>query len=235
MVLERVNLLRDESGIKSYSAIESACGLGKNIIGRWDTNTPAVDKVCAVADFFGVSVDYLCGRTDEREVNDGSAISRDDRKILDDIRRLNAYDRETVLDLIARELARPAPARVLTLPRSLQAASAGVGVPLEDDAFENITVADTPSARRAAFALPVTGDSMEPLYHDGDVVLVEATPDVEEGEIGVFYIDGRGYLKKRGADCLISLNDKYEPIPLSASSRCFGRVIGVLPIADIYI
>lgn len=40
-------------------------GLGKNSITRWDENKPSVDRVQKVADYFGVSVDYLLGRTDD--------------------------------------------------------------------------------------------------------------------------------------------------------------------------
>ena len=232
-MVERIRQICEERGI-SLAKLCADLDIPQTLY-RWDTNKPSIDKVCIVAEYLGVSVDFLCDRTDVREIGDGSALDRAEREYIEDFRRLNEYDRETVLDLIARELARPAPARVLTLPRSLQAASAGVGVPLEDDAFEKITVADTPAARRAAFAVPVTGDSMEPLYHDGDLVLVESAPDVEEGDIGVFCIDGRGYLKKRGVDCLISLNAKYPPVPFTSETVCFGRVIGVLPVSDIFI
>ena len=64
--------------------------------------------------------------------------------------------------------------------------------------------------------------------HDGDTLLVESASDVRVGEIGVFTLDGQGYVKKRGYDKLISLNPEYEPIPLNESVRCNGRVIGTL-------
>ena len=40
------------------------------------------------------------------------------------------------------------------------------------------------------FALRVTGDSMEPTIHDGDVVIVRQQPRVENGEIGIVTING---------------------------------------------
>jgi len=44
-------------------------GFSKGAISYWDTNLPSVDKVQKVADYFGVSLDYLTGRTDKPEIN----------------------------------------------------------------------------------------------------------------------------------------------------------------------
>ena len=40
------------------------------------------------------------------------------------------------------------------------------------------------------FALRVTGDSMEPTIHDGDIVIVRQQPRVENGEIGIVTLNG---------------------------------------------
>ena len=50
----------------------------------------------------------------------------------------------------------------------------------------------------------------------------------ELGEIGVFSVDGSGYVKELGNGELISLNPTYDPIPMTESTWCYGRVIGVL-------
>ncbi len=47
---------------------------------------------------------------------------------------------------------------------------------------------------------------MEPVYYDGDIVLIKSQPAVENGEIGIFIIENSGYIKKYGGDRLISLN-----------------------------
>ena len=52
--------------------------VSKNTIGRWDTNSPSVDKVIKVADYFNVSMDYLCGRTEKKEpTGDGEFVDMD--------------------------------------------------------------------------------------------------------------------------------------------------------------
>ena len=69
---------------------------------------------------------------------------------------------------------------------------------------------------------------MEPRYFDGDILLVSKQQMPSVGEIGVFLLDGKGYVKQRGTKELISLNTKYEPIPMDNDTRCFGKVIGVI-------
>ena len=108
--------------------------------------------------------------------------------------------------------------------------SAGTGVYLTDTQSVDINIPDNPETRSADFALRIKGNSMEPKYHDGDVLLVEECDSVEYGELGIFILDGDGYFKKFGGDRLISLNPDYEPILLKNFEEivCCGRVISKL-------
>lgn len=109
--------------------------------------------------------------------------------------------------------------------------SAGIGELLSDSTHvEDISIPDDPRTAEADYALRINGDSMEPKYRSGDILLVQNAETLEEGELGIFVLDGAGYFKKYGGDCLISLNPKYAPIPLRdfAETACFGRVIGKL-------
>lgn len=108
--------------------------------------------------------------------------------------------------------------------------SAGPGVYLDDNDAEEIKIPDNEKTAMADFALRISGNSMEPKYHDGDVLLVEAVSSVQLGELGIFILDGNGYFKKFGGDRLISLNPEFEDIVLRnyAESVCCGRVVGKL-------
>jgi SOS-response transcriptional repressor LexA len=109
--------------------------------------------------------------------------------------------------------------------------SAGVGEFLADSTrVEDIVIPDDPRTAEADFALRINGNSMEPRYRTGDIVLVQNADTVEEGELGIFVLDGAGYFKKFGGDCLISLNPSYPPIPLKDFDdvSCCGRVVGKL-------
>ena len=59
-----------------------------------------------------------------------------------------------------------------TLPLYDLPVSAGVGVMLDGDSTEEITVSDNSRTREADFALRISGNSMEPRYRDGDILLV---------------------------------------------------------------
>ena len=110
------------------------------------------------------------------------------------------------------------------------AVSAGTGVYLDDEQTSEITIPDNEKTRIADFALRINGNSMQPKYHDGDIVLVEDTDSVEVGELGIFVLDGNGYFKQFGGDRLISLNSDYGDILLQGYSEvvCCGRVVGKL-------
>ncbi len=108
--------------------------------------------------------------------------------------------------------------------------SAGVGEFLADSTRTDIVIPDDPRTAEADYALRINGNSMEPKYHSGDILLIQTAESVEEGELGIFVLDGSGYFKKYGGDHLISLNPAYPPIRLKdfESVACCGRVVGKL-------
>lgn len=108
------------------------------------------------------------------------------------------------------------------------AVSAGTGEFLSDGRCVEVTVDETPLTERADFVLRVSGDSMEPTYFDGDKVLVENTAELDVGEIGIFILNGQGYIKEYRSEGLLSHNKKYSIIKIDENDRCevIGRVIG---------
>jgi len=80
----------------------------------------------------------------------------------------------------------------------------------------------------ADFALRVRGDSMEPMYLDDDIVFVKKSVLVESGQVGVFYLNGEGYMKMLQGNRLVSLNSQYAPVTINDFDSFFvaGRVVG---------
>ncbi len=117
-----------------------------------------------------------------------------------------------------------------TLPLYDLPVSAGVGVALDGESVDEITVSDNSRTREADFALRISGNSMEPRYRDGDILLVQEAESVEFGELGIFILDGNGFFKVFGGDRLYSLNPEYGDILLKdfRDVRVAGRVIGKL-------
>lgn len=108
--------------------------------------------------------------------------------------------------------------------------SAGAGEYLDESSAERIQIPDNEKTADADYALRISGNSMEPRYHNGDILLVQSSESVEDGELGIFLLDGSAFFKQYGGDCLISLNPTYGPILLKDFSdvRCKGRVVGRL-------
>ena len=115
---------------------------------------------------------------------------------------------------------------------SEQAAAAGNGIYLGPETFTEYEVDESKLPRGAAFGVPISGDSMEPKYHDGDIAIISKDfPDV--GQVGLFTFDGNGYIKKRGEGVLESLNPKYDDILITDDVIINGRVIGVITWDDV--
>ena len=67
--------------------------------------------------------------------------------------------------------------------------SAGTGSFLDSDEYEMISSPDIPEA--ATFGVYVDGDNMQPRYHNKDLIWIEQTACLDDGEIGIYYIDDR--------------------------------------------
>lgn len=108
--------------------------------------------------------------------------------------------------------------------------SAGPGVYLDDSTADEISIPNNEKTASTDFALRISGNSMEPKYHDGDILLVENTESVDIGELGIFILDGNGYFKMFDGDRLVSLNPEYGDILLRdyVETVCCGRVVGKL-------
>lgn len=210
---------------------------------------PSGGVLCKIAKFYGVSTDYLLGLEEKCE-NSNKSSDKDsiDEKseIFKKISSLDEHGKKLVNFVIDSEYERcmeyaeehkentiqskpEEQIKMITVKSSEYKVSAGTGFLLgEGDADTEVEVPDTVLARKADFALCISGNSMEPIYHDGDIVLVKRQNFVSTGEIGIFVVDGSGYIKKFGGDRLISLNNEYKDIILNENTyvHCCGKVIG---------
>lgn len=116
----------------------------------------------------------------------------------------------------------------ITLPVYDAGASAGTGVFLDSSTYEVVSMPDDWTTSRANFGVWVEGDSMEPRFSNGDLVLVRTQPTVEIGDIGIFVLNGEGYIKKLGKNKLVSINPAYDDIEINEWDvvYCKGKVLG---------
>lgn len=107
-------------------------------------------------------------------------------------------------------------------------ASAGTGQYLNDVRVERI---ELPVDVDADFVIPIKGDSMDPDYHDGDLVFIQTSVDLNDGVIGVFNYNGDAYIKQLVIDedqaYLHSLNPEYKDMPITPDTdfRIIGEVV----------
>ena len=249
MIGDTLKRLRTKKGLTSEELC-SKIGIKGGSYRNYERNDrkPDYDTLVKLADFYGVTTDYLLGRPTPQPPTDAleqlfteKSFSALEEELLRKYMELPHEARQAVVrfinDATAKALQRKngtAPQKLLVMKRSLHKVSAGTGYDLNDsDAWETVTVKDTDDSRKADFLLEIEGDSMETTFHDGETVCVQQTPCVEVGEIGVFWVDGCGYIKELGNGCLISHNSSYDPIPLQGTeNRCIGRVLGTADVID---
>ena len=109
-------------------------------------------------------------------------------------------------------------------------ASAGTGQYLNDVRVERI---ELPVDVDADFVIPIKGDSMEPDYHDGDLVFIQTSVELNDGVIGVFNYNSDAYIKQLVIDkdqaYLHSLNPVYKDMPITPETdfRIIGEVVDI--------
>lgn len=107
--------------------------------------------------------------------------------------------------------------------------SAGVGERLHEETLFTATVKGPVPPHD--LALKVNGDSMEPMFKDGEIIFVEKTHNIKNGQIGIFIIEEEAYLKKVFLEddrlTLISLNKNYRDLHFyeNQSVKLVGKVI----------
>lgn len=233
--LKNLRIARDYSQQK----VADDLGLKVNTYRNYENNErePSSMTLLKIARYFGVTLDYLL---DYHSVVNSSTtqittdVSDSEKKHINKYRSLDDFGKEAVDSILEVEHKRCSTltkeadkAKTIIINRSLLTASAGAGEYLSEGNYEPREYPDTPPARQADVVIPVSGRSMEPMFHDGDELYVRVQPSVNIGEIGIFIKDEQGYVKKAGEDRLISLNPDYDDIFTDGEPIvCFGKVLG---------
>lgn len=233
-MLKRLREMRDSANV-SNKEISDATGIPESTVNKIFTGVtkePTLSKISAIVHYLGYTLDDLSERSN-------NTFSTKEYEHIKKYRSLDDYGKEAVNSILDVEFKRcNSESNVIDmtieLPMSELPASAGTGIWLEEGYNTPVTVRKTKEAQKANIVIRVSGDSMEPLYSDGDMVLVKIQPDIEPGEIGIFIVDNEGFIKKRGKHELISVNPEYDNIEIGEFSdcRCFGKVLGKAEVVE---
>ncbi|HLR59647.1 MAG TPA: helix-turn-helix transcriptional regulator [Pseudogracilibacillus sp.] len=97
--LERIKKLCESHGI-TVPILEENLKIPNNTIYQWNKRKPNTERLEMVADYFNVSVDYLLGRTDEKEIqtiaahHDGDEWTEEELKTIEDFKRFVKSQRQ---------------------------------------------------------------------------------------------------------------------------------------------
>lgn len=234
---DKIRLRREQLGL-SQTELAKRIGVTQGSIGNYENgvSNPKMELLPKLFEALNTDANYLFGDTVSLHKME---FTYSETIMIQKYRVLDSYGKRAVDDLLCTEHERCTTFHdetiqnepTISIRHSYYKVSAGTGFSLDEgDNWESIEIPETPESRKADFAITIKGNSMEPVYQDGDVVLVKQQDTVDIGEIGIFLVEGSGYIKKFGGDRLISLNAEYDDILFKEhdpdSIRCFGKVIG---------
>ena len=235
----RLREARNRAGL-TQEALGKLVGCAKTTITGYETgkSEPNMYVLSKIMDALKVDANFIF-QDEMREHYENAATPDEMENIIRKYRRLDPIAQEAIRTLLDIESRRERDGsssmddKLVEFPGQIpfkisdQPASAGTGVYLGPDGFSTRMV-DPAAVQGADFGVPVRGDSMDPLYLDGDIILVSMSEPVEAGDIALVTMDGCGYVKKIGDGVLISVNHHYDPLPMTEDIRINGKVVGVL-------
>lgn len=257
---ENLKYIRNNAGM-TQKTLSERVGVTSVTIGNWERGVrqPSFELLSKLADALDTSVDALLGkhRTARRNLAE--------EELLANYRQLDAHGQKLVRIICNTELERLKPRKpeVIRLqeakreieltqkhnryiPFYLTPPAAGIAVPLEGDEFEML-LADDSVPTDADYAVCISGDSMEPYIHDGEMVFVKETQELYNGDVGIFCVDGAMYCKQYYVDeeknlHLLSANPNrinaniYVDGESGSSVKCCGKVLlgKTIPLPDYF-
>lgn len=212
-------------------------GMSKNAIGNYEKGfrSPKKNTMFDLANAFNVSIDDLFPPIQKdappatspiQSIYDQLEPPRQDKVLTYAERQLKEQNEEnTKINEVSEKVV-----QLYGYDYYDHAASAGTGQYLNDVRVERI---ELPVDVDADFVIPIKGDSMEPDYHDGDLVFIQTSVELNDGVIGVFNYNGEAYIKQLVIDkeqaYLHSLNPAYKDMPITPETdfRIIGEVVDI--------
>lgn len=230
---ERIREAREKKGLQQKELAEIIDVKSSGVVSNWerDMNKPDSENMIKLCDALDISLSYLldyfgktdfeCTLSEQEYIKKYRSLDSYGKKQVDSVLK-NEYDRVTEQSMEVSE--EPSP-YIYAKTEYMTGLSAGTGLFVFDDIPTQIV--DVPEEYKDAdFVIGVSGDSMEPTFSDGDKVAVTKQSEINIGDIGVFMVDGNGYIKELGKSELISHNSNYSNITIGESTICIGKVLG---------
>ena len=206
IVGQRVKYYREKKGIEQM-ALAEMLGVKSNAISNWEhgRTRPDLDQIPKICKALGIGFYELFGVDDPLRT-----FTARERAIISDYRYLNDQNKSVfnaVLDtLTERQRAEECPP-ITKLIKFQKQLAAGFDVSADfDDEGEDIYLYSSEEVDSADCVFNVSGNSMEPEYYDGDLVLVRRYPGcgkLKPGDVGAFMIGNETYIKEYQKGCAL--------------------------------
>ena len=233
VICEKIRFYRERAGLEQKE-LAGRIGVTGNAVSNWENGRgrPDLNLVPRLCEALNTTMYALFGVEDP-----ANQFTEGEQAHIRQYRELTPGHRTAVdhlmENLIQVQIAENVPLlrRLTCYSRSL---AAGFGDPTEfEEEGEPIWLYASREVDRADCVFAVSGDSMEPEFHSGDLVLVSRIPDapkLQPGEIGAFITGNETYIKVYQEDGLYSLNPVYKPMHFQDTDRVYliGRVTGIL-------
>ena len=253
---QRIAERRNELGF-TVDYVASEIGVAKSTISRYENGSITKIKlpiIEVIARVLSVNPNWIACKTDnkfltqEQEQYEKASRSPEIDQLVNDYKSLDVYGKQAVREVVRVEKARcedelrflretQAPwekePRIINL--FLDGSAAGPLSGITGQEYEPYELQpDDPQG--AAYAVKVSGDSMEPYFPDGSIVFADHE-QLRDGDIGIFCVDGKNLIKQYhfdpvlGITYLFSLNRKRDDMDQvftrsdPRSIVCQGRVL----------
>ena len=202
----------------SLEDVGKLVGVGKSTVRKWENGmieNMGRDKIVALSKALDISPIDILGMS-EKDLPKSSIESIYNQ--LDQPRKTKVYN---FAEYQLREQNKK-PKLFITIRGYV---SAGTGEWLEDEIVDEVSYEGV--IPEHDFAVKVNGDSMLPLFEDGQVIFIKGTSDVRDGQIIVCQVNNEAFVKKLSGNKLVSLNKKYEDISISDTDdfKIYGVVV----------
>ena len=237
VICDRIKKYREAAGIEQKE-LARKLGITANSISNWETGRarPDINLIPGICELLHVTLYELFDMDDPTNKYTEWEETHMDRFCQLEQRYQYVVDQLTC-SLLDAQMIENCPTLV-ELPLYERSLAAGIGDPsaLEENTTP-LYLYSSGLVERADCVFSVNGNSMEPEYHNGDLVLVKRMTSanaLSEGETGAFLIGNETYIKNLGPDGLESLNPDYETIHFTGTDiYLIGKVIGILEDDDI--
>lgn len=234
---ERIKQRRKDMKM-SADELATSVGVSRSTIFRYekgDIEKVGPDVLKKIADKLNVSPADLMGWNDTPVQELKIPTSPLVQKITEKAVKLTAPRKQKVLDFTENQL-REQSNKVISLEENLfefkvyEKLSAGTGFSYFNDGNYDTVFYDKDLDHD--FASWVFGDSMEPKYMNGEVVLIKETGFDYDGAVYAVDWDGQTYIKKvykeKDGLRLVSINSKYKDkfAPYEENPRIIGKIVG---------